>query len=401
VTTFDCISLSLCVCVCVCLPLCFSACISLCVHLCLSAYLFVCLCACLHVSCTTTTTQVFFPVIIASVPHLTFSRGSLAGIVALAEVLAYHVIEPDHALATTLCTELVKRIDTHSLGYETALRATRAALTRWAYEQNKGRRGTYRGRDRSNRDRSNRDLSGGKEREGEGEYDHGLDEPKEIVYPLLIRLRASLESDPSSSSSSSSSSSAAPSTEATGVLASCSRKRGRATDEEDSPEEEEDEDDEDDEDDEEEAEYSHARKCCRRSRESKAGAARDVLFTAQSLQRAAQDAQEVVRTPGTVVTDDKLTVLDECISIIERVLRKRREDALVSTRTEEGGEEEDKEDKEEEEEEKEGEYVDLVSDMLLDLQSLDLAGGLSSRGVVAAAMEKTCARMLCMDLVDE
>jgi hypothetical protein len=317
--------------------------------------------------------NVFFPVIIASVPYLNFSRGALAGIVALAEVLAYHVIEPSHQLATTLCTELVKRINTHSLGYETALRATRAALTRWAFEQNK----------------SHFKAESATEVKA---YDHGIDEPKEIVLPLLVRMRSSLLSEAPQFSLlptilSVSSQSKSNQTE--------SRKRSRTEDYDDDEElSDEDEDDE----------YSHAKKACRQLEDrARGGSANDnecdrgdILFSPEAMQKASEDAHAVTSTPvGAMSILDKVEVLNECIAIIERVLKKRKDDVgnckEKLSRDTGGTDDGDSHD----------EYVDMVTGILQDLQSLDLAGNLSSKDVVAAAMEKACTNLTTLELTSK
>lgn len=302
-------------------------------------------------------------------PKLTFSRGSLAGIIALAEVLAHHVLEPNHDLATTLCTELVRRIGTHSLGYETALRATRAALTRWAFEQR-------RGEDRRVRDRK-------------CSYDHGLDEPKEIVLPLLIRLRASIVNNsfnPPTLPQSLRLLNGAAAVCSMGAGCSGSRKRGRGDvvcgDENDDEEEPDDQ------------VFRSRRKCSTEQSQAVLNAPNlggdCELFTQRSLQTAAEYAKAVAATPGTVgaaSSEDKLVMLNECILIIETVLQRRESDANrlgsesrkhMEPSTESGSDGKVDGDK----------FVDMVSDMLLDLQSLDLVGGLKDRDVVVAAMEK-------------
>lgn len=365
--------------------------------------------------------NVFFPVIIASIPHLQFSRGSLAGIVALAEVLAYHVIAPTHALATTLCTELVKRINTHALGYETALRATRAALTRWAFEQN-------------------RPSTGDRQDVGDGN-EHDLDEPKEIVLPLLVRFRASLiqtydVSTPSVITSSRQCTRAH--SDDVVDIDTQPRKRGRSEDEDEG-----DSIGSDDSDDCDGEVIDYTRQCsrhiqsagsvsnsCRNGHKNKSqkrgkGLEVDNLFTPHSLQRAAEEAQSVLEpsrllikssqvpsgvypcintvttTPHTatggaragedctvIQSQSNLEVLDECISIIERVMRKRVEDSRIDSGASTADESEGVK----------GRYVDMVSDILDDLQALDLAGGLKDREVVAAAIENTCLRMHTMTM---
>eukprot|EP00603_Paraphysomonas_imperforata_P008449 CAMPEP_0114437510 /NCGR_PEP_ID=MMETSP0103-20121206/14054_1 /TAXON_ID=37642 ORGANISM="Paraphysomonas imperforata, Strain PA2" /NCGR_SAMPLE_ID=MMETSP0103 /ASSEMBLY_ACC=CAM_ASM_000201 /LENGTH=615 /DNA_ID=CAMNT_0001607911 /DNA_START=28 /DNA_END=1875 /DNA_ORIENTATION=+ len=328
--------------------------------------------------------NVFFPVIIASVPYLNFSRGSLAGIVALAEVLAHHVIAPCHQLATTLCTELVKRINTHSLGYETALRATRAALTRWAFEQNKSHVDTP---------------------TGTKKYDHGLDEPKEIVLPLLIRMRESMMSEfsPDISLLLSVSASAVATTDQ--VSDEHSRKRNRCDDNDDECEDEEANAMTDDTTD--VVDFSQARKALRRSEtksrgklESSVTEERDCIFNYEAMQKASDDARAVTSTPvGAMTMYDKINVLDDCISIIDRVLKKRVMDACDS-KAEKTSSAEDNDDSgnTSDIENHDDAYIDMVSEILQDLQCLDLADGLKSKGVVAAAMEKACANMTVLKL---
>ena len=361
--------------------------------------------------------NMFFPVIIASIPYLPFSRGSLAGIVALAEVVCYHVIAPSHALATTLCTELVKRINTHALGFESALRAIRAALTRWAFEQNRPAKV------------SERSISSYLRSDDE----HDLDEPKEIVLPLLVRFRASLlemhfPSSPDLLSP-----------RRVVTVPTESRKRGRCDDDDDEKEENMSDEFDDD------GQLDYTRKCSRHIQsggdvrggsghqsQSRVDAGKEdsvamtELFTQHSLHRAAQEAQaalllshvvsstsvsaasltgagtesglgtETVRTCAGPQRD--LELLNACIAIIERVLQKRMEDARLGLFPPPGNKEEGKQDEDEDEEKEEEGYIDMIADMLTDLQALDLAGGLRDKDVVAAAIEKTSARLQSMSM---
>ena len=286
--------------------------------------------------------NVFFPVIIESLPSSNFSRGSLAGIVVLSEVLAYHVIEPNNDLATVLCTELVKRVSAHSLGYETALRAVRAALTRWAFEQD--------------RNQSTMSIMHSRPK-----YNHGIDEPKEIVLPLLVRMRNSLIQDSSFMTHSCHLKSNQPIN---------SRKRRRCCyDMDDDLEEDE--------------ETVHSRKCLRIDDDRDRS---DPLFSDKSLSVAKKDANEVISGAEVLSKEDKIEMLNQCISIVERVIAKRIADA-----------DRDKNEVEDDANEMDG-YVDLVSEILDDLRCLDLADRLKKTDIVAAALEKTCTHLNSVEL---